>query len=203
MSDTQLFRTKVLSDAHMPVTRYLIHSPYFAKSDEDLQTAWKAMEQVKASGKAKSIGVSNYLRTHLEATLRTAVSPPVINQLKYQPYLQRGNHYTSWMQASGIEVEAFKGLTPLHKGKGGPLDQLLDSLAKKYDATPSAILLRWYIQQNVVAITTTRKPERLEEYKQALIFQLEAAEMEEITQIGLSHHYRAAQQKKFDVDDRT
>ena len=100
------------------------------------------MEQVKSSGKAKSIGVSNYLRPHLEATFRTAASPPVINQLEYQPYLQRANHFTSLMQANGIEIEAFKGLTPLHKGKGGPLDQTLENIANKYGVTPSAILLR-------------------------------------------------------------
>ena len=185
------------------VARYLIHSPYFAKNDTDLQKAWKDMEQVKKSGKAKSIGVSNYLRPHLEATLRTAVSPPVVNQLEFQPYLQRANHYTSWMQANGVEIEAFKGLAPLTKGKGGPLDEPLEILAKKYGVAPNAILLRWHIQQNVIAITTTRKPERLPEYLQALTFQLSTSEMEEITQIGLSHHFRAAQQKKFELNDRT
>lgn len=161
------------------------------------------MEQVKKSGKAKSIGVSNYLRPHLEATLRTAVSPPAINQLEFQPYLQRANHYTSWMQANGIKIQASKGLAPLTKGKGGPLDQLLEILEKGYGVAPSAILLRWHVQQNVIAITTTRKPERLEEYKQIQIFQLSTSDMEEIMQIGLSHHFRAAQQKEFKLDDRT
>lgn len=65
--------------AYVTLIRYLIHAPFFAKNDEDLQKAWKDMEQVKTLGKAKSIGVSNYLRPHLEATLRTAVPPPVIN----------------------------------------------------------------------------------------------------------------------------
>lgn len=161
------------------------------------------MENVKASGKAKSIGVSNYLRPHLEATLRTAVSPPVINQIEFQPYLQRANQYVPWMQENGIEIMAFKGLAPLTKGKGGPLDPILETLAKKYSVEPSAILLNWHNQQNIVAITTTRNPERLEQYKKALTFNLTPSEMEEITQVGLSHHFRAAHQKKFDVNDRT
>ena len=99
--------------------RYLIHTPYFASSDEDLQNAWKAMEEVQKAGKAKSIGVSNYLQQHLEATLRTAVSPPVINQIEFQPYLQRANHYVPWMQQKGIDVEAFSkacGLSPKERG---------------------------------------------------------------------------------------
>lgn len=161
------------------------------------------MEKVKQSGKAKSIGVSNYLRPHLEATLATAISRPVINQIEFQPYLQRANNYVPWMQTEGIDVEAFKGLAPLTKGKGGPLDRPLQDLAAKYNVAPGAILLRWHLQQNIIVITTTRSVERLKEYAKATTFQLDASDMETITQIGLSHHFRAAQQKKFTVDDRT
>ncbi|KAI3011897.1 hypothetical protein CBS147346_812 [Aspergillus niger] len=73
------------------VDLYLIHSPFFASSYSDLQTAWAAMEQVKAAGKARSIGVSNFLRSHLEAILETATVPPSINQIEFHPYLQHGN----------------------------------------------------------------------------------------------------------------
>ena len=66
------------------VDLYLIHEPFFAKSDADLQKAWTAMETVKAQGKAKSIGVSNYLVPHLEATLKGASTPPSINQIEFQ-----------------------------------------------------------------------------------------------------------------------
>lgn len=92
---------------------------------------------------------------------------------------------------------------PITKGKGGPLDPLLKSLAKKYGVEQSAILLNWHNQQNVISITTTRNEERLTQYLKVLEFTLTPEEVEEITQIGLSHHHRAAQQKKFDVDDRT
>ncbi|CAG8975617.1 hypothetical protein HYALB_00006825 [Hymenoscyphus albidus] len=70
---------------------YLIHIPFFAKSDADFQNAWKSMEEIKKAGKARSIGVSNYQRPHLEATLKTAIDPPVINKIEYHPYLQRSN----------------------------------------------------------------------------------------------------------------
>ncbi len=58
------------------VDLYLIHAPFFSETDEGLQKAWKAMEQVKESGKAKSIGVSNFNRPHLDAILKTARYPP-------------------------------------------------------------------------------------------------------------------------------
>jgi len=159
------------------------------------------MEAVQTAGKSKSIGVSNYLRPHIEATLATAVIPPVVNQLEFQPYLQRANHFVPWMQQRGIEVEAFKGLCPLTKGKGGPLDRPLEQMAQRHKVASSAILLRWHMQQNVVAITTTRTRERLAEYMKALDFALSPEEMEEIMQIGLSHHFRAGYQKRFAPDD--
>ena len=97
------------------------------------------------------------------------------------------------------QVEASQGPTPLHKGNGGPLDESFETMAK-YSIAPSAVLLRWCIQQSAIAITTLRKAERLEENMQTLEFQLEAANMEEISQ---SHRYRTAHLKEFDENDRT
>lgn len=67
--------------------RYLIHAPFFAESDAELQSAWAEMEAVKASGKAKSIGVSNYMVHHLETTLKTAKVVPALNQIEFNLYL--------------------------------------------------------------------------------------------------------------------
>ena len=46
------------------------------------------MEDIKAAGLAKSIGVSNYLPEHLSAILQTARVPPAINQIEFHAYLQ-------------------------------------------------------------------------------------------------------------------
>jgi diketogulonate reductase-like aldo/keto reductase len=46
------------------------------------------MEDIKASGKAKSIGVSNYFPAHLDAILKTAKVVPAVNQIEFHPYLQ-------------------------------------------------------------------------------------------------------------------
>ena len=46
------------------------------------------MEELKAAGLARSIGVSNYLPEHLDWLLETATTPPSINQIEFHPYLQ-------------------------------------------------------------------------------------------------------------------
>jgi diketogulonate reductase-like aldo/keto reductase len=72
------------------IQSYLIHAPFFSEKKEDHQAKWAQMEQVKASGLARSIGVSNYLPEHLDWILETAQTPPSINQIEFHPYLQHG-----------------------------------------------------------------------------------------------------------------
>lgn len=185
------------------LSSYLIHEPWFAKTDEDLQTAWKAMEEVKKAGKAKSIGVSNYQRPQLEATLKTAVDPPVVNQLEYHPYLQRANGYIPWMQQHGIQVEAFKGLTPVARCPDGPLVEVVSRIAKEHETTDSCVMLGWLLNKGVVAVTTTRKTDRLQEYARALEVKLDDAEVDEIAKVGEQHHVRFYFPERYSEDDRS
>lgn len=46
------------------------------------------MEELKAQGLTKSIGVSNYLPEHLDFILETCKTPPAVNQIEFHPYLQ-------------------------------------------------------------------------------------------------------------------
>ena len=161
------------------------------------------MEEVKKSGKAKSIGVSNFQRPHLEAILNGAEIIPAVNQIEFHPYLQRSNDYVPWMKEQGIQVSAFKGLAPLTVAKGGPLDQPLADIARKHDTETNSVLLKWHMNQNIVPITTTSKEERMKQYLRALQLNLSAKEQEEITQIGLKHHFRWWGNQYFDADDRS
>lgn len=160
------------------------------------------MEAVKASGKAKSIGVSNFLQPHLEAILKTAKTPPSINQIEYHPYLQHGD-LVAWSKSKGITTSAYGPLTPAVRAKGGPLDTYLAALAKKYYVSEGEVLLRWCIDQDVVAITTSGKEQRLSDYLRALSFKLTPKEIEDISKIGSEHHYRAFWTHNFKEDDRS
>ena len=101
--------------------QYLIHAPFFANSDEDLQKKWADMEDIHASGKAKTIGVSNFLQKDLEAILKTAQIVPAINQIEYHPYLQHGD-LIPFQKKHGIATAAYAPLTAAVRAKPGPLD---------------------------------------------------------------------------------
>ncbi|KAH6839446.1 NADP-dependent oxidoreductase domain-containing protein [Chaetomium sp. MPI-CAGE-AT-0009] len=192
-----------IDDRPLTPYRYLIHIPFFAKSEEDFQRAWKTMEGIQQSGKARSIGVSNYLRPHLEATLKGAISPPVINQIEYHAYLQRGDDYVAWMQENHIQVGSFKGLTPAFRAPDGPLREPLARIAKAHGVTEAAVLISWIMQNRVVAVTTTTKLERLDEYAQATKLKLTETEMREITDVGATYHFRTSWGEHFEEDDRS
>ncbi|CAO1602244.1 hypothetical protein XANCAGTX0491_005870 [Xanthoria calcicola] len=188
------------------VDLYLVHSPFFASSDADLQSTWAAMEKVKADGKAKSIGVSNYLVPHLEATMKTASVIPSINQIEYHPYLQHGGPdgpLLSYMKEHNIVNSAYAPLTAVTKAKPGPLDELYADLAKKYYVSEGEIALRWCIDQNVVAITTSGKEERLSDYLRATTFTMTPKEVSEVSRVGDQKHFRGFWQAKFDEKDRS
>ncbi len=184
------------------VDLFLIHSPFFAKTVEDLQKAWKTMEEVKESGKAKSIGVSNYLEKDLKATLATARIPPSINQIEFHLYLQHPG-LVAYHQAQNIALSAYGPLTAVTKAKPGPCDKMLASLAIKYYVSEGEIALRWCLDQGVVAITTSGKEERLSDYLRAMTFKLTPREVNELSELGLQKHYRAYWQTKFAENDRS
>ena len=171
------------------VDLYLIHSAWLASNDAELQSAWAEMEKVKKSGKARSIGVSNYLQSHLETTLETATIPPSINQVEFNPYLQRQN-LLPWSNSKDIAVSAYGPLTSVTKAKPGPCDDVFASLTKKYGVSEEAVALRWCIDQGVVAITTSSKRKRLEDYLGATTFKLTSEEVEEISKKGDKKHFR-------------
>jgi len=159
------------------------------------------MEQVKASGKARSIGVSNFARSHLETLLKTAKVVPSVNQIEFHPYLQHGE-LMEFHKSKGIQTVSYAGLTPMTRASGGPLDPLLSDLAKKYAVSESEILLRWSLDRGCVAITTSGKETRLASYLRALTFQLTPKEVKEISSLGQQKHYRAFWQEKYAEDDR-
>ena len=125
------------------------------------------MEQVKKAVKARSIGVSNFVRRDVEILLSGGTSdPPVVNQLEYHPYIQRQNNgepYVSWMRSRGIQIEAFKGLSPVVRCPDGPLMEPLERIAKVHNTTEAVSMLEWFHQQGIISVTTTSRPERLRE----------------------------------------
>lgn len=182
------------------VDLYLIHQPWFTDSEAELQKTWADMEAVQQAGLAKSIGVSNYLPSHLSAILKTAKVVPACNQIEFHPYLQR-TELLDFHKKQGITTVSYGPLTAATKAKPGPLDDFVGRLTKKYAVSENEIYLRWCIDQDIVPITTSSKEQRLSDYLRAATFKLTPVEIKQINELGQQKHYRGFWAKKFDDKD--
>ena len=196
---------KTLKDLGLEyVDLYLMHQPFWAKDNEKLlQEKWAEMEQLHRSGKAKAIGVSNFLQPHIEALLKTAEVVPVVNQIEYHPYLQHEG-LVDYLKSKNIQVCGYAPLTPATKAVGlsQDMDRYLDILAKKYYVHPGQILLRWCIDQDIIPIMTTSQETRMSDHLRTVTFKLTPREINEITELGKPVHYRGFWKKHYSPDDR-
>jgi diketogulonate reductase-like aldo/keto reductase len=101
------------------------------------------------------------------------------------------------MREHGIEVASFNGLTPITKARPGPLDGPLSAIASNHNAMENAVLIRWQMEQNVAAVTTTTKLERVSEYLKAIDLSVSTDELDELARVGLSHHLESMDARPF------
>ncbi|CAJ2500588.1 Uu.00g034410.m01.CDS01 [Anthostomella pinea] len=172
------------------VDLYLLHVPFSAGGPEGTQNIWKQLEAVQESGKAKSIGVSNFMQDDLELIFKVAKITPAINQLEYHPYLQHGD-LLDFNRKHGIAVAVYSPLSAITAARPGPVDEVYAELAKKYGVSESDVGLRWCLDQNIVTITTSSSKERLDGYmKNTFSFRLVPQEIERISELGKQKHYQ-------------
>ncbi len=156
---------------------YLIHWPANAKNYDNWQKAnadtWRAMEELQAEGKIKSIGVSNFFQEHLEALFQTANVIPSINQIEFHPgYWQQ--ELVAYCKKQNIAVESW---SPLARGKVFG-NKVLESISNKHNKTVSQVCLRWIIQHEVIVIPKSTSTKRIQENINLFDFELSLEEME-------------------------
>ncbi|GAA3008106.1 aldo/keto reductase [Streptomyces fulvorobeus] len=149
------------------VDLYLIHWPLPAK-DTYVDT-YKALEKIYADGRARAIGVSNFLPAHLERLIAETSVVPAVNQIELHPQLQQAELRALHAQ-HGIVTEAW---SPLGQGKGLLEIPTVVAIARKHDRTPAQVVLRWHIQTGNVAIPKSVTPSRIVENLDVFGFELD------------------------------
>ena len=146
----------------------LIHWP-LPRRDEFIST-WKTFERLQADGKVRSIGVSNFKPAHLERLMAECDVVPAINQIQVSPAVTRIVDI-SYDRRHGIVTESYSPL-----GAGGDLlnAPVLGMIAEKHGKTPGQIVLRWHVEQGLVAIPKSANPQRMKENLDIFGFALDA-----------------------------
>lgn len=153
------------------VDLYLIHWPVPAK-DAYVDT-YKAFEKIYADGRAKAIGVSNFLPEHLERLLGETSVVPAVNQIELHPQLQQAESRALHAR-HGIATEAW---SPLGSGKGLLEVPTVVAVARKHGRTPAQAVLRWHLQTGNVVIPKSVTPSRIAENIDVFDFELDADDL--------------------------
>lgn len=158
------------------VDLYLIHWPV-PSADRFVET-WKAFTELRQSGRARSIGVSNFRPEDLERIVRATGVVPAVNQIELHPRLAQ-RRLRRMHQDLGIVTEAWSPL-----GQGALVDDdTIAEIAEAHDRTPAQVILRWHIQLGNVVIPKSVTPERIEENFKVFDFELGDDDIQAIDQL--------------------
>jgi 2,5-diketo-D-gluconate reductase A len=154
------------------VDLFLIHWPLPTLYDGDFVSTWRTLEEFKADGRARSIGVSNFQVVHLERLAAETEIVPAVNQIELNPYF-RNHDVVAYGQEHGIATEAWAPI-----GQGRLLDDpTLLEIAGRYGRSVAQVVLRWHIQRGYIVFPKSVKPARIRENIAIFDFELELEDM--------------------------
>jgi methylglyoxal/glyoxal reductase len=150
---------------------YLIHWP---TADSSRNESWRALVQLKESGRVPHIGVSNFTVKHLEELKTVSAVVPEVNQIEVHPYIwNEQKAIVEYCQQNGIIVQAYSPFL-----RGGALgDETVGQAATKHGKSPAQVLLRWLIQHDILPLPKTTDPQRMQENLDVFDFELDVADM--------------------------
>ncbi|MEM7781782.1 MAG: aldo/keto reductase, partial [Planctomycetota bacterium] len=172
-----------------------VDSPKMIPSRVPLIETWQAMVELKKSGLAKEIGISNFNTALIRDLLNQTDEPPAVLQVELHPYLTQ-EKLIRFCQESEIAVTGFSPLgaqsyfqLDMAEASESVLDQdIVKSLAKELGKTPAQVVLRWGIQRGVSIVPKTSNRNRLVENIAIFDFELSDEQMQSMS--DLNRHRR-------------
>ena len=150
---------------------YLIHWPLprlgrFAES-------YETMLELAGEGLIRSVGVSNFTPAHITALLDATGVAPALNQIELSPALAR-TQTREWLDGAGVVTQAWG---PLGLDQRVPEAPAVTAAAAAHEVTPAQVILRWEVQQGIVAIPKSADEQRQRANLDVFGFELTEAEM--------------------------
>ena len=151
---------------------YLIHQPI-----GDVHGSWRAMEELCRSRRTRSIGVCNFPPDRLMDLMIFHDVPPAVNQIETHPFNQQ-IETARFLQESKVQIESWG---PFAEGRNNIFrNELLLSMASKYNRSVAQVILRWLIQRHVVVIPKSVHKDRIIENIAIFDFELSRSDMDAI-----------------------
>jgi diketogulonate reductase-like aldo/keto reductase len=135
----------------------------------------EALCKTKKDGRAKHVGVANFTVAMLDEASKLATEPLVTNQIEVHPFLDQSKVLAACRRL-GMSVTAY---CPLARGKV-PGNEVLERIGKAHGKSAAQVSLQWLLQQGLIVIPRTAKPDHMAANLAAEDFVLSEAEMAEI-----------------------
>lgn len=153
---------------------YLVHWP-----TEKIKETWRALEDLYRKGMVRAIGVCNCDKNQLESIIEFADINPMVNQVELHPN-RTEKDLLKICKRHNIVVEAWSPIK-----RGALMSNLtIKELAKKYNKSEVQIILRWHLQNNVIAIPKTSSIERAKENINIFDFEISKEDMKKIDDLN-------------------
>jgi diketogulonate reductase-like aldo/keto reductase len=158
------------------VDLYLIHWPRPVKFHDDWKEVnaetWRAMEEIYKAGKARAIGVSNFLPHHVDELLKSAQVAPMVNQIFLNPSDMQPD-VVAYNNAHNMVSE---GYSPLGTGKIFQVPQLQE-MAARYGRSIAQLVLRWSLQHGFLPLPKSVHADRIRSNGELFDFEISPADM--------------------------
>ena len=154
---------------------YLIHQPF-----GDVHGSWRALEELYKAGKARAIGVSNFQPDRVMDIIMFNEIVPAVNQVETHPFNQQIDNQ-KFLVENNVQIESWG---PFAEGKNNLFqNELLGSIALRYNKSIAQVVLRWLTQRDIVVIPKSVRKERIIENFNIFDFELSAEDMEAIVSL--------------------
>jgi diketogulonate reductase-like aldo/keto reductase len=148
----------------------LIHWP--APGNGRFVETWQTFVELQATGRLRSIGVSNFQPEHIGQIIEATGVVPVLNQIELHPYFQQRT-LRDFHDLHGIVTEAW---SPIARGRVAA-DPTIVAIADALGRTPAQITLRWELQHGIVVIPKSVTPDRIASNLSLFDFELDESHM--------------------------
>lgn len=154
---------------------YLIHQPF-----GDYYGSWRAMEELYKEGRIKAIGVSNFYPDRLVDLILHNEIAPMVNQVETHPFFQQTNN-NKIMKEHNVQIQSWG---PFAEGRNDMFkNNVLSTIAKKHNKSIAQVILRWLVQNNIIAIPKSTHKERMIENIDIFDFSLDSKDLENISSL--------------------
>ncbi|MEJ2864091.1 aldo/keto reductase [Actinomycetospora flava] len=150
------------------VDLFLVHRP----GDGDDVDTWRALESLRADGRVRSIGLSNFDRAGIERLVDATAVVPSVHQIRLNPRTPQ-SPMRRYHRRRGIATESW---APLREGKLAR-DPIVRRIARRHGRTPAQVVLRWHLQHGLIVFPKSSSTERLRENLDVTGFELSRADL--------------------------